>query len=618
MSATRVSAVVAQICVSVDSEAESLRPDDQLVGAFVADRDSRAFALLVRRHGPMVLAVCRRITGHAHDAEDAFQAVFLTLARRAGEVAHPEAVGNWLYGVAVRTARQARAVATRHRTRETPTDPLPDTGHPNPEPPPTDIRAVLDEELMRLPDKYRTLLVLCDLEGESQTALAQRLGMPVGTVYSRLATARSLLGERLRKRGVAPLTVGAFALGGVVVSPEQVRAATTVATSGPVPPAVAGLANGAFRIMFSRKLTAIGTVLLAVLGAAWGALGGTADPPAPNSLPVPLARVSKATDEKAAPLTKPVGSGTLLLVGEEGKLVALTIEGKEKNVLSTPEAARWAQQARLSPDGTRAAFVVTGPSPQDLMSNQDNPLPYKVVIRKLGATEEKVVDLPSFGGVVLSWAPDGKRLAVTRLDRALHNESLLLDPETGKTEPLDLPAGACVLDWSANGKTFLVVYEKNKSFRLGLAEKGAKAPQELTELKAPYTFFTAARFSPDAKKVLFTDADPEEKVAFKRRVSGKPYLLDVATGKREPLGGYPENARCVSVAWAPDGKRVAYTWMQLHPHLLEKDTLTYEEQRTQTESVLILCDLNGENRKAVSSNKTDGISVPSLSSIDWR
>ena len=618
MSATRASAVVAQICVSVDSETERLRPDDQLIGAFVADRDARAFALLVRRHGPMVLSVCRRITGHVHDAEDAFQAVFLTLARRAGEVARPEAVGNWLYGVAVRVARQARAVAARRRTRETPTDPLPDTGRPAPEPLPADIRALLDEELVRLPDKYRTLLVLCDLGGESQTALAQRLGIPVGTVYSRLATARSLLGERLKKRGVAPPAGGTFALGGVVVSPELARATTALATSGPISRAVAGLANGALRIMFLRKLTAIGTVLLAVLGAAWGAFGGVADSPAPNPLPIPLARVSKAGDEKAVPLTKPVSPGTLLLVGAEGELVALTPDGKEKSTMNVPEGTISSSRARLSPDGTRAAFVVMGSSSPLGTSNTDEPWTYQVVIRKLGATEAKVLDCPSFGALALSWAPDGKRLAVARFDREQQNENLLLDPETGKTEPLELPGGVRVLDWSSDGKTFLVVYKRNATQRLGLAERGAKAPRELTELKAPFSYFTAARFSPDAKRVLFTDADPEEKAAFKRRMSGKPYLLDMATGKREPLGGYPENARCVSVAWSPDGKRVAYTWMQLHPHLLEKDSLTYEDQRTETESVLILCDLSGENRRAVSSNKTDSISVPSLSSIDWR
>src|SRR5262245_18404606 len=161
--------------------AESCQSDGQLLASFV-DGDPQAFALLVRRHGPMVLSVCRRITGHTHDAEDAYQAVFLTLARKAAAVTRGEAVGNWLYGVAVRTARHARTAAARHRAREFPTDPLPDTGRSDPPPFPAADRAVLDEELARLPDRYRTLVVLCDLEGEPQAALARRFGLAVGTI----------------------------------------------------------------------------------------------------------------------------------------------------------------------------------------------------------------------------------------------------------------------------------------------------------------------------------------------------------------------------------------------------------------------------------------------------
>src|SRR5207247_11352285 len=123
-----------------------------------------AFEALVRRHGPMVLGVCRRMLGHAHDAEDAFQATFLVLVRKGASVQPREAVGNWLYGVACRTAQRARAVAARRRSRAKQGDGLPQPTAPTRELP-ADWEPILDEELSRLPDKSRLPLVLCLLEG---------------------------------------------------------------------------------------------------------------------------------------------------------------------------------------------------------------------------------------------------------------------------------------------------------------------------------------------------------------------------------------------------------------------------------------------------------------------
>jgi RNA polymerase sigma factor (sigma-70 family) len=617
MPPTRFPALAAQIRAVVHAPVERPQTDGELLASFVADRDPRAFALLVRRHGPMVLAACRRITGHAHDAEDAFQAVFLTLARRAGDVAQPEAAGNWLYGVAVRTARRARAVAARRSTREAPTDPLPDLGRPDPDPVPTDARAILDEELARLPDKYRTPVVLCDLGREPQAALARRLGVPVGTVYSRLATARALLGERLRKRGVGPPAVGLSALGAVAVSPRLLQAATGLATSGSIPPAVAGLVNGAFRTMYFRKLI-LGATLLALLGAACGALPQILAHEPSKPSPVRLGRPGRSADEKAAPVAaKPAGPGTLLLVGEGGKLVALSPEGKEKKGLNTPDDTYSARQARLSPDGKWAAFVIqderrTGPDVK-----LDDPWPYKVVIRKLGATEAKVVDFTGFG-VDLTWAPDGKRLAVTKADKGQRGATVLLDPESGKTDPLALPDGVRALDWHRDGKTFLVLYRKDKTYRLGLAEKGEAEVRELAQLKVRSVFGVVARFSPDGKKVLFTDADPEQKDAHKWHRSSQPHVLDVASKKREPLAEFPENAQCTSVAWAPDGKRVAYTWAQLHPNLLKNDHISIDDDKVETEGFLIVADADGRNQKTVASGKSEYAINPILTSIDWR
>jgi RNA polymerase sigma factor (sigma-70 family) len=183
--------------------------DGQLLTRFLDGRDEAAFAALVRRHGPMVLGVCLRVLGHAHDAEDAFQATFLVLARKASSVTRREAVASFLYGVAYRTALRARARANRRRATERQVETMP---HPAVQVPEAqDWRPVLDRELSRLPQKYRAALVLCDLEGRPRREAARQLGLPEGTLGSRLATARRMLAARLVKCGVS-LSGGALAV----------------------------------------------------------------------------------------------------------------------------------------------------------------------------------------------------------------------------------------------------------------------------------------------------------------------------------------------------------------------------------------------------------------------
>ncbi len=163
-----------------------------------------AFAALLARHGPMVWRICRRVLHDEHDARDAFQATWLVLVRKAGSLRDPSAVGNWLFGVASRVALDARAASSRRRFHErryaesqTALAPAEDRdGH--------DLGAVLHEELRRLPERYRTPVVLCYLEGLSHPEAAMRLGCPVGTVRSRLARGRERLRRRLAQRGVVP------------------------------------------------------------------------------------------------------------------------------------------------------------------------------------------------------------------------------------------------------------------------------------------------------------------------------------------------------------------------------------------------------------------------------
>ena len=155
-------------------------PDAQLLARFSAEHDEAAFATLVRRHGPMVLNVCRTVLHHEQDAEDAFQATFLVLARKAESIRQPEAVAGWLYEVAYHVAVKAQAETARRRAQERKVMPMP-PADPTLDMTLRDLRRVLHEELRRLPDKYRVPLVLCYLEGRSQEEAADQLGWSKGT-----------------------------------------------------------------------------------------------------------------------------------------------------------------------------------------------------------------------------------------------------------------------------------------------------------------------------------------------------------------------------------------------------------------------------------------------------
>ena len=182
--------------------------DGELLRRFVASQDEAAFAALVRRHAPMVLGVCRRVLRDFHDAEDAFQATFFVLARKAASVVKRESLGCWLHQVAYHTALEASAVASRRRAAERQVKDMP---HPQVAPAEAqDWRPLLDRELSLLPEMYRAALVLCDLEGRPRREAARLLGVSEGTLSSRLARGRALLAKRLTRCGVA-LSGGALA-----------------------------------------------------------------------------------------------------------------------------------------------------------------------------------------------------------------------------------------------------------------------------------------------------------------------------------------------------------------------------------------------------------------------
>jgi RNA polymerase sigma-70 factor (ECF subfamily) len=184
-------------------------PDGQLLERNVNRRDEAVFEAIVRRHGPMVWGVCRRVLGGHHDAEDAFQATFLVLARKASSIVPREMLPNWLYGVACQTAMKARAGIFRRRARERQVPRMPEPSAEPRESWDDEALALLDEELRRLPAHYQAPIVLCDLEGRTHRQAAEQLGWPVGTVAGRLSRALALRAGRLARRGVA-LSAGAL------------------------------------------------------------------------------------------------------------------------------------------------------------------------------------------------------------------------------------------------------------------------------------------------------------------------------------------------------------------------------------------------------------------------
>ncbi len=277
--------------------------DGQLLGRFNDRRDDSAeaaFGALVRRHGPMVLRVCDQVLGDRHIAEDAFQASFLVLARRSASIGRPEALGSWLYGVALRTAREAKMRDGRRRRLEASA-----AGSARPGPSGEDGRPeaaligreeleALHEEVARLPERYRVAVVLCEFEGLSYQEAARRLQCPASTVGVRLVRARERLRARMIRRGIAPAAAAsarvlfgsgeASALMPSLVE-STVRASARVAAgeaaTGLVPAAVVTLASAVLEgLKLARLKAASGAVLVVGLSASVGWIGGHRPGPA--------------------------------------------------------------------------------------------------------------------------------------------------------------------------------------------------------------------------------------------------------------------------------------------------------------------------------------------------
>jgi RNA polymerase sigma factor (sigma-70 family) len=284
--------------------------DHQLVERFVRERDEAAFAALVRRHGGMILGVCRRILRHEQDAEDAFQAAFLILARKARTIRRSEAVGGWLYRVAYHVAVRARAAALKRDRRTGPgLEIVPQ--RESADVTWREIRTVVDEELGSLPASYRSALVLFYLEGRTQEEAARQLGWSKGTLRRRLDKGRELLRLRLIRRGLAPaaaLTASLLADGAAAAVPSVLAHTIGRQISRPatISPGVALLAEGGIKSLARGKLKLELAILLAICIAGGAGLGTPglvtpAEEPPAHSAPKAESPAPAPRDKKEKP-----------------------------------------------------------------------------------------------------------------------------------------------------------------------------------------------------------------------------------------------------------------------------------------------------------------------------
>ncbi len=313
---------IGQVIEQIRRDLSAESTDSQLLGRFVSDRDDVAFATLVRRHGALVWGVCRRTLADHHDAEDCFQAVFLVLARKAASIASRELLANWLHGVARNAARKAAAANRKRRTREKQVEHLPEMAAA--EGSDGDLAALLDLELSRLPEKYRVPVLLCELHGKTHQEAARQLGWPIGTLSGRLSRARTMLAQRLARRGLV-LTAAALAgLATPAAASAGLIASTVGAASGLgtelVSARVTSLVEGVLKAMLLRKLRNIAIMALVVAAAVggWCVFAGATPTTPPTQ--------QEAKLEQAAGEPRPTVSPPKIIVGDNYLVFPVTTD----------------------------------------------------------------------------------------------------------------------------------------------------------------------------------------------------------------------------------------------------------------------------------------------------
>jgi RNA polymerase sigma factor (sigma-70 family) len=459
----------------------------------------------------MVLGVCRRVLRDRHDAEDAFQATFLVLIRKAGSLREGGVLANWLYGVAYRTALKARAAARRRCAFEKQVETTPEraasAASDN-----SELLSVLDAELSRLPDRYRLSVVLCDLQGLTRVEAAHRLGCPEGTLSTWLLRARDLLAQRLTRRGIT-LSVAALALAveqsARAAVEEPVLSATVQTVTGGAPltaaPQVGVLASSVIRSMFLAKLRVVAAIVLvvgALAGAAWfgasapfGNARAHEDPTAP---PQPAAKIEPITPKertrfKGESLAAITADGNILATANFGDAITLwdLTRDQELGKLTLKEAD--ARVLAFSPDGKLLACG----GDKDVIHLWDVPnRKLLAVFKDKRATDSWMMSL--------AFSPDSKTLAAgSDLD------TIKLFDVVGKKQSGTLP-----FEFSVNAVAFS---PDGKTLAAGSATSAAKdgmvalfdvaQGKELARLNEPSGDVKALAFSRDGKTLVTGNRD---------------------------------------------------------------------------------------------------------------
>jgi RNA polymerase sigma factor (sigma-70 family) len=563
--------------------------DAQLLQRFLAGRETAAFETLLRRHGPMVWAVCRQVLHDPHEAEDAFQATFLVLLHKAGTLAQPERLGNWLYGTAYFTARNARVSASRRRARErlvralAPSCTILEVEM-------DDDKQILLEELSRLPEKYRVPVVLCELQGRGRREVARQLGWAEGTVSSRLARARVLLRQRLARRGVT-LVAGPVALAltspGVEASVPVALAAATVKTArllaaGQAGAAAAGAApaialmQGVLHARSATRLTAVAWLLmLAVLagGVSLAAQHVFTDQ-SPQTKVEGLAQpAARRLDVPASDLYgDPLPPGALARLGSirlrpGTEVTALAFSADGRVLASVPiytnrvqlwDVATGKPLRQFTGHSAPVIQLAFSPGGRRLVSGS---LDHTVRVWDVGAgVDLQRITVPLPGNFALS--PDGRTLAVSNEDKTVHLWDLaqgkdILSLKTGLEATIRKGFEPEALAFSADGK------------ELATAEDGTLRVWEVATGRLRGTF-AAGRFG-SVTAATFT---PEGVIAVSGYVNGPNSLWKAAKGKPPVLitlvRQAPQTRGCVAIS--PDGKTVLLGTTLHEPRLYDAAT----------------------------------------------
>ena len=526
--------------------------DRELLERFLVHRDEIAFAFLVQRHGPMIFNVCRRVLGDSHEAEDVFQATFLVLVRRTRSLGGKGSVGGWLHGVAERIALRARTQGAARRQRER------EAGTMAPRQPGNDLscqelRSALDQAIATLPEKYRTPVVLCYLEGKSFDKAARELGCPKKSVTNRLARARELLRRQLERRGIT-LAVGALAtsLTGMASATPQpalltiktVKAAALVAAGkavagGCISAHVLALAEEAVTgmLLVKGKLVVMVMALgLAVGGAGWAGYGGLAG----TSQPIPTVSAQSPAPMKQAEVSVTIDQPIAIdQYGDplpEGAIARLGAKRFRHDGFATALA--------FSPDGkTLVGSTASGVLVWDAATGK---VRYRLPIAK-----------PSN----LAVSPDGATLAISEPAPASAHESKvsLWELNGGKRiRTLSAPKGDGQdsrffrLCFTADGKSLVCNSRKGKVLIFDLGSGLARAFLGGWDSQDQYDLAV----SPDGK-TLAAAGRPRNRNA----VNGKHavQIWEIATGKLvRTIRDLPIGSNVEALAFAPNGKLLAF------------------------------------------------------------